>query len=256
MSVLSGSLETHGPVLQAHLLGRVDYEALLSLQNRLVFEVSGLDDGSIVLLLCEHPPLITIGRSGSRGHIRCDDRELLARKLPLRFVNRGGGAILHGPAQLAVSCIVPLHWYGLSVGDYLRRLHTGVKAALGELKIPVHSPDNSYDLRGRTGQLGWIGIAVKSWTSYHGLYLNVSPARHPVGLFGSARGEQAISSLSVERQQPVRIQRLRESLIRHLAGSLGVSRYNVTSGHPLLPRTSWTHETITSARTVGRRTLP
>src|SRR5207253_1664853 len=53
------------PDVEAYLLGTVDYEACLALQNRLVYEASGGNDGRISLLVCEHPPIITVGRRGS-----------------------------------------------------------------------------------------------------------------------------------------------------------------------------------------------
>ena len=66
------------------------------------------DRDSACLILCEHPPLITVGRQGSRGHIRFDTEELFVRGWPVRWVNRGGGCLLHLPGQLAIYPILPL----------------------------------------------------------------------------------------------------------------------------------------------------
>ena len=55
------------PVAEFRLLGRVPFEAFLALQSRLVYEAGGLAEPRIVVLLCEHPELITVGRAGSRG---------------------------------------------------------------------------------------------------------------------------------------------------------------------------------------------
>ena len=60
-------LTTPEPVAEFRLLGRVPFEALLALQSRLVYEAGGLDQPRIVVLLCEHPDLITVGRAGSQG---------------------------------------------------------------------------------------------------------------------------------------------------------------------------------------------
>src|SRR5437764_98261 len=57
-----------GPALHVYLLGLVDFEAALRVQRHLVYHVSGeRDEGALVL--CEHPPLITVGRQGSHAHI-------------------------------------------------------------------------------------------------------------------------------------------------------------------------------------------
>ena len=72
-------LATREPVAEVRLLGRVPFEAFLTLQSRLVYEAGGLAEPRIVVLLCEHPDLITVGRAGSRGHIRFTNDQLQAR---------------------------------------------------------------------------------------------------------------------------------------------------------------------------------
>src|SRR5947209_15502199 len=93
---------TAPPVLEVYLLGLVDYEDALRLQRRLVYEVGGANGDLAALVLCEHPPTISVGRRGSRAHIECDDEELASRNIRVRWVNRGGGCYLHVPGQLVV----------------------------------------------------------------------------------------------------------------------------------------------------------
>src|SRR5687768_18555260 len=107
--------------IHIHLLGLVDYEDCLSLQRRLAYDALTRADGRIVVLICEHPPLITIGRSGSRAQVRLTGAELASRQLAIRYIGRGGGAILHAPGQLAIYPIAPLDWHGWTIGDYLRK---------------------------------------------------------------------------------------------------------------------------------------
>src|SRR5271154_1817004 len=108
--------------LQVYLLGSVDFEAALAWQRQLVFNVSG-DRTNAYLILCEHPPLITVGRQGSRAHLRWDSEQLRDRNWPVRWVNRGGGCLLHLPGQLAVYPVLPLDYLGLGLQAYLDRLH-------------------------------------------------------------------------------------------------------------------------------------
>src|SRR5262249_1326980 len=112
------SLQSEPIGLQVYMLDTVDFEAMLSLQRRLVFDVSG-DRDQAILLLCEHPPLISVGRQGSRSHIQYDPRDLHVRGWPVRWVNRGGGALLHAPGQLAIYSILPLDRLNLGLEDYL-----------------------------------------------------------------------------------------------------------------------------------------
>src|SRR5262245_45985153 len=104
-----------------YLMGCVDFDDCQSLQRRLAYDALTRGDGRITVLLCEHPPLVTIGRAGSRAHVRLSGMELAERQLAVRYVSRGGGAILQGPGQLAVYPIVPLEWHGWSIGEYLRK---------------------------------------------------------------------------------------------------------------------------------------
>src|SRR5262249_28764331 len=121
-------------VLQVYLLGLVEFEAALTLQRRLAYEVAGRRD-TAALILCEHPPLITVGRQGSRRQILCEPLELKARRWPLRWVNRGSGCILHLPGQLAIYPILALDRLGLGLAAYLSRLQQALIALLDDFSV-------------------------------------------------------------------------------------------------------------------------
>ena len=78
LSPVESSKWRHSTALDVRLLGMVDFESALFLQERLVYEISGREDLFGGLLLCEHPPLVTVGRAGSRAHILVDPKELTA----------------------------------------------------------------------------------------------------------------------------------------------------------------------------------
>lgn len=238
----------HKASLEAHLLGPLEFDACLALQQRLVYETAERGDGQITLLVCEHQPIITIGRQGSRGHIRLSEDELVHRRLELRWVNRGGGCLLHGPGQLAIYPIVPLAARQLTVGDFLARLQAGVTAALVELGVPVHTRENRPGVWARAGQVVSFGAAVKHWVSYHGIFVNVQalPSVNRAIIADSIEG-LPMSSLGAERQRPLRITTVRESLVRHLATALGAARFHLYTGHP------WLGRPATPAREVIRR---
>ena len=82
-------------------------------------------DGGGSLVLCEHPPTISVGRSGSRAHILLDDEELRGRGVAVRWVNRGGGCVLHLPGQLVGYLALPLAASGLDVRALSRRAAPG-----------------------------------------------------------------------------------------------------------------------------------
>jgi lipoyl(octanoyl) transferase len=189
----------------------------------------------VQVLICEHPRLITIGRLGSRAHLRADQQELDSRRLEVRWTNRGGGCVVHAPGQLAIYPIVTLRRTGWTLGDYLRRLHAALAGLCAELRIQGETPAGRHGLWGRSGQLAAVGVAVKDWTSYHGIFLNVCPSLDLVRLADSDPwGHASASSLVSERQNAVKMTTVRESMIRHLAAALGCERYHLHTSHPLL----------------------
>jgi len=241
--------------MAAYLLGSLDFDACLTLQQRLVFEAGGRQDGQISLLICEHPPLITVGRHGSRTDIRLGEQALASERLNVRWVNRGGGSLAHAPGQVAIYPIVPLEFHGWTVGTYLGRLQKGLTATLTELGLqcqpsdgqPGHAvsqthvdaattPGAPLGVWGRTGQVAAVGVAVKNWTSYFGAYVNVSPPRRLLSVVHTdARRRAPMSSLAIERQQPTKMSRVREALVRNLAAAFDAPRYNIHTGHSLTP---------------------
>lgn len=219
--------------IHIHLLGLVDYEDCLSLQRRLAYDALTRSDGRIVVLICEHPPLITIGRGGSRGHVRLTATELIERQLEIRYVGRGGGAILHAPGQLAIYPIVPLEWHGWTVGQHLRQLRSALADLLIEFKIQPAPVAGSYSLAGRNGVLAAFGVAIRGGVATHGAFLNVNPELRDFGRIEVSPGRMMTSLLS-HRALATKMPRVRAALVTHLAEALGLERYHLHTGHPLL----------------------
>jgi lipoyl(octanoyl) transferase len=225
------------PVLQAYLLGVVEFEAALNLQRRLVYEVRG-DRDQAALLLCEHPPLITVGREGSFRHLLCEPRDLQARRWHVRWVNRGGGCLLHVPGQLAVYPVFPLDRLGLSLPAYLERL----QKVLVDVMADFHVPGEAFRSTGPGVWVGprlvaGVGVAVRDWVTYYGAYLNINPALEPFRLVRSG-GPLAgpMTSLERERHGPLRPALVRERLLEHFAARFEFGRTSLFSDHPTLSR--------------------
>jgi lipoyl(octanoyl) transferase len=224
------------PVLQAYLLGTVDFEAALGLQRRLVYEVSG-DRGLSALLLCEHPPLITVGRQGSFTHLLCEPRELEARRWRVRWVNRGGGCLLHTPGQLAVYPVLPLNQFGLGLHAYLERLQQVLVDTLADFGVRAESRPDRPGVWAGGRLVAEMGVAVRDWVAYYGAYLNVNPALEPFRLVrcGGA-GEAPMTSLERERRGPLRPGMVRERMLEHFTARFAFGRVALFSDHPSLSR--------------------
>ena len=238
----SMTTSTSSDALEVHLLGLVEYEAAQFLQERLVYEISGRSDRMGGLLLCEHPPLITMGREASRAQLLVDEQDLRAQQIDLKWVTRGGCGIMHVPGQLAVYPILPLNRLNLGPEEFRHRLEEATIAVCGEMKINAHRADNSSEgerapgVYCHSGQLAAIGAAVKSWTSFHGLFLNVCPDMELVRWTQMNTIGARLTSMAAQQVRPVSMHKVRESMIRHMAGAFGYDRYHVYTGHPLLVR--------------------
>ncbi len=223
--------------LDVRLLGTVDFESAQFLLERSVYEISGRSDRFGSLFLCEHPPLITVGRAGSRAHVLLEQKELSARGLQVRWLNRGGGCLVHAPGQLAVYPVVPLRRLGLGLKDYRAALVGSVLDLCEELGIPAAPLEkNPSVVAGRGGAVAFVGAAVKRWVAYQGLFVNVQPLLHNQRLV-SLGGNLRPTSLQALRGRSISMSTVRESLIRNLTRRLGYPQYQVFTGHPLLVRT-------------------
>ena len=235
MSSSPPSSESRSPSLEAFFLGQIDFDRALALQQRIVEQARQRDDGQVVLLLCEHPTLITVGRGGLPGNVAMQSNLVQSRQIEVRWVNRGGGCLMHSPGQLAIYPIVPLRWHGLSVGEFVRRLQAGIIETLDDLNVPSHAAAEASGVWGRTGQLAALGVAVRHWITYYGAYLNVCP---PMGLFRLVEsdpiGHAPMSSLTAERRGQVRMPSVRSALVARLTERFGCDRCHLYTGHPLL----------------------
>jgi lipoyl(octanoyl) transferase len=230
------------PPLEVYLLGLIDLEDVLLLQRRIVYELG--EGGGASLILCEHPPTISVGRSGSRAHIVPDDEGLRGLGIQVRWVSRGGGCLLHLPGQLAAYLIIPLQDRGLTLCTYIDRLYEAVVGVLEE-----------FDLRGVTrpelpgvflgsSRVASVAVAVSRWIAYHGITLNVGPFLSLLDLLeepGSGSALLRQTSMESRRQRCIPMSRVRETLVRHLARVLGLERHHVYTGHPLIRRKVLSH---------------
>lgn len=224
--------------LEVYLLGTVDFDAAIALQERLVYEISGRADQQGVLLLCEHPPVISMGREASRSHVIADPHDLAACEIDVRWVARGGGAFVHAPGQLAVYPILPLDRLGCGLMSLRERLEVAVADTCRDVLMTVKRTIDSPGVWCRGGQLASFGAAVKSWVSYHGAYLNVSPDHSFLSMVESSPVGERLTSLEAQLKRRVPMHRVRESVIQNVASAFDYDRFHIYTGHPLLKRTS------------------
>jgi lipoyl(octanoyl) transferase len=221
--------------LLAYLLGEVDFESLLALQRRLVYDVAG-ERSRAVLVLCEHPHLVSVGREGSRAHILCEPQELHTKRWPVRWVNRGGGCLLHAPGQLAAYPILPLDRLGMTLQQYLDALHRTVIDLLAGFGLAGQTRPGHAGVWVGARLIAHVGVAVRDWVSYFGLALNVNPDLDPFRrICCGGAGDGPMTSLQRELRTPVRMAAVRQRLLDLTHARFGFDRLALFHDHPALP---------------------
>lgn len=224
--------------LQVYLLGSVGFDAALTLQRLLAYQVAG-DRSQAALVLCEHPPLVSVGRQGSRSHILYEPEELKVRGWPVRWVNRGGGTLLHVPGQLAIYPIVPLERWGRDVPAYLDFLHATIDLLLQTFSVRAEPRGGRAGVWVHGRPIGAIGVAVRHWVAYYGAYLNVSADLALLrGVRFGGLSAEPMTSLERERHGPLRPTLVREWLVDRFTQELGFSEAALFFQHPILRRES------------------
>jgi lipoate-protein ligase B len=155
-------------------LGRLEYGAAYELQRRLQAERDA-DRIPDLLLLVEHPPVITLGRRGSRSDVFVSDAELAARGIGIFETNRGGLVTYHGPGQLVGYPIARLRSLAGDAPTYVWRLEETIFRTLGEFGIAAHRDPGNRGVFADGGKIAAIGVAVSHGVTMHGFALNVDP---------------------------------------------------------------------------------
>ncbi len=224
------------------MLGLVNFEEVQQLQRRIVYDVG--ESGDAALILCEHPPTISVGRSGSRAHILADDTVLHGLGVKVYYVNRGGGCVLHVPGQLAAYLALPLEPLGLNVQTYVDRLHSTILGVLEEFDlIGTLRPELSGVFSG-SARIATVGVAVNRWIAYHGLTLNVGPYLelfHVLEEPGIGTVPLRHTSMESRRQRQTSMPKVRESLMRKIEEVFGLERHHLYTQHPQIRRKALAH---------------
>ncbi|QDT28916.1 Octanoyltransferase [Gimesia panareensis] len=232
----TGFPERQNRTLKVYLLGCVDFDSLLVLQERALREIDCQQDDQAVLFVCEHPPIVTVGREGSHYQLSGSYHDLKAGQIEVRWTNRGGGALLHAPGQLAVYPLLPLKQLGIGISEFRKRLQQATLSTATELGVESETCPDDSGILSRCGQFAFLGAAIKSWISYYGLYINVSPDMKLQRLIDANRYDHRVTSLSATLTREASMGSVRESIIRHLARQFGYQDPHIFTRHPLLNR--------------------
>src|SRR5690348_18470226 len=157
-------------------LGLRPYGEILELQRAVARARIARDLDHDVLLLVEHHPVVTLGRTAKAAHLVATPELLAARGVERFEVERGGDVTFHGPGQLVGYPIFDLSGHRRDLHWYLRTLEQALITALAELGIPAtrHPRFTGVWTSGGGRKIASIGVHVKQWVTWHGFALNVT----------------------------------------------------------------------------------
>jgi lipoyl(octanoyl) transferase len=185
-------------ILQVEHLGRRPYGEVLELQRAVAAErIAGTRPDT--LLLVEHDPVVTLGRSTKAGNLLANPELLQARGVELFDIERGGDVTFHGPGQLVGYPIIDLAQHRQDLHWYLRQLEQVLMDALGTFGIDAHRVPQYTGVWVGDRKIASIGVHARSWVTWHGFALNVSTDLSYFDLMVPC-GISGVTMTSVERE--------------------------------------------------------
>jgi lipoyl(octanoyl) transferase len=212
------------PEITVLRLGQMPFQQAWEVQENLFQGIiqqklaDGKYSGSGFLLLVEHPPVFTLGKSGKAEHLL----HPAENAVDVFRINRGGDITFHGPGQLVAYPILDLEQYFTDIKKYMRSLEEVVIRVLQDYGISGHrvkdatgvwlDPDDGF----RARKIGALGVRTSRWVTMHGLALNVSTDLDyfdqiiPCGI-----RDKGVTSMQKELGRAIPLQEVAEKLIIH-----------------------------------------
>lgn len=217
------------PVVVCHL-GRVTYVPAWDLQKQIQARLIAAkrqeppDEIPHVLLLVEHPPVYTLGKSGDAANLLLSEAELTTRGAVFYPIDRGGDITFHGPGQLVGYPILDLDRFFTDIHRYLRELEEAVILMCADYGLDAGRVDGRTgvwigpDAAGPERKVCAMGIRCSRWVTMHGFALNLNTDLSffshiiPCGI-----DDREVTSLAQELGRPVDEAAIRERLLHHFA---------------------------------------
>jgi len=222
-------------------LGTLPYAEALEVQRaaaRARIDGTLADD---LLLLVEHPAVVTTGRSAKAAHLLLTPEALAARGVELFDVERGGDVTFHGPGQLVGYPIVDLQRHTADLHWYLRQLEAALIHTLAAFGIAGERRQGLTGVWTAGRKIASIGVHARQWVTWHGFALNVTTDLSCFDLLVPC-GIAGVTMTSVEQEllrsadgaclgpSPALAEEAREAVVAGLAETFGWSPLQLSFG--------------------------
>lgn len=198
-------------------LGTVDYAEALLLQKELQAKRIAGDIGDTVLLL-QHPPVLTKGRSAQGQHIVAEPTLLASRGIAVHEVGRGGDVTYHGPGQLVAYPIIDLKPDRRDVRKYMWSLEETMIRTCADFGLSASRIPGLNGTWIGERKVGAVGVRISRWVTMHGLALNANTdLSHFDLIVPCGIQDKTVTSISAELDRAVGVPEVMAPLAEHFA---------------------------------------
>lgn len=211
-------------------LGRLAYEPTRRLQKQIqqsLITAKQETNANLlphVLLLLEHPPVYTVGKSGDLDHLLASQQTLEALDAEVHRIGRGGDITYHGPGQLVGYPLLDLDRFFTDLGRYLRTLEKMIIRTCAEFGVEGRRVDGRTgvwigpDDRGLERKICAMGVRCSRWVTMHGFAFNVTTdLNHFEHIVPCGIDDRTVTSLKAEIDQSVTVDAVRPRVVQHFA---------------------------------------
>lgn len=217
-------------------LGKIGYQkawdyqhelhAVLVAAKRANREISNPHSQQHHFLFCDHPPVYTLGKSGSKENLLLSDEEIQQKSIEFFKINRGGDITYHGPGQIVGYPIFDLDCFFTDVHKYVRYIEEAIILMLADFGIEGKRIkgytgvwlDETKDLKKR--KICAIGVHLSRWVTMHGFALNVNTDltyfSHIIPC-GIEDNDKEVTSMAKELGKEVDEQKVKERIVHYFA---------------------------------------
>lgn len=171
-----------------------------------------------MLLLLEHPPTITIGKSGSIENVLVSKEALSKEGVSLFFIDRGGDVTYHGPGQIVGYPIIDLKQRGKDIRRFVYDIEEVIIRMMKDFSIEAGRDESHPGVWIDGKELAAIGLAIRRWVSIHGFAINVNPNMEHFSLINPCGfNDRKATSMSQLLGEKLPVDAVKERLISHFS---------------------------------------
>ncbi len=175
-------------------------------------------------LFVEHPPVITLGKSGEQQHLLASEEVLKSKGIQFVPIDRGGDITYHGPGQIVGYPIIDLDQFQADIHKYMRSLEEVIIRTIAEYGLKGERIDGATgvwldaDIPGRTRKICAMGVRTSRWVTMHGFAINLNTnLDHFNYIIPCGLNDKQVTSMEKELKEIPTVEELKERIKFHFA---------------------------------------